>query len=397
MVDYFQLLLELISRKNYHLQNPKLENMFFPNSKTSRIRFSLLIGFMFLVVSGYAQNKPKTKNLVIVLMDGYRWQEVFKGSDSTLLFGRKHNSQDSAQLVAKYWAADIKKRREKLMPFVWSQIAKKGQIYGNRDLGNLVNVKNKYWFSYPGRSETFSGFYDSLSNSNDKIDNPNINVLEFINKQKGYEGKVATFASWDVVGWILNRNRNGMLVNIYGEDVKGPNLSPLQVEANAMQHYVADIFGQGERPDANTFALGNAYIKANKPRVVYFDFGDTDEFGHQGKYDFYLDDAHKIDAMISDLWSQMQQDPFYKDQTTLMILTDHGRGNGDDWRGHGTKTANSNETFMMVMGPDTPAIGEVKTQQQIYQEQFAQTIAHFLGLHFTANHPVALPVKSVIK
>jgi hypothetical protein len=371
--------------------------MYFSHNSTRSIRFLMLISLTFLIISGYAQKKIITKNLVIVLMDGYRWQEVFKGADSILLFGKKHNTQDSALRVSKYWAADFKNRREKLMPFVWNEMAKKGQVYGNRDYGNLVNVKNKYWFSYPGRSETFTGFNDSLINSNDKNDNPNVNVLEFINKQKGYEGKVATFASWDVVGWILNRKRNGMLVNIYGEDVKGPNLSPLKKEANAMQHYVADIFGEGERPDANTFALGNAYIKANKPRVVYFDFGDTDEFGHQGKYDFYLDDAHKIDAMISDLWSNMQQDPFYKDQTTLMILTDHGRGNGDEWKGHGTKTAHSNETFMMVMGPDTPALGEVKAQQQIYQEQFAQTIAQFLGFHFTATHTVAQPVKGVMK
>jgi hypothetical protein len=51
----------------------------------------------------------------------------------------------------------------------------------------------------------------------------------------------------------------------------------------------------------------------------------------------------------------------------------------------------------MVMGPDTPALGEVKTQEQIYQDQFAQTIANFLGFHFTANHPVVAPIKRVMK
>ena len=126
-------------------------------------------------------------------------------------------------------------------------IAKHGQIYGNRDFGNIVNVKNKYWFSDPGRSETFSGYYDSLINSNDKINNPNENVLEFINKQKGYNGKVVTFASWDAVARIINRQRNGMLVNIYGEDVKGPNLTPLQKELNAMQHYSAGNFWAGRK------------------------------------------------------------------------------------------------------------------------------------------------------
>ena len=80
-----------------------------------------------------------------------------------------------------------------------------------------------------------------------------------------------------------------------------------------------------------------------------------------------------------------------------MIFPDHGRGNGDEWRDNGSNTAHFNETYLMVMGPDTPALGEVKTQEQIYQDQFAQTIAHLLGFRFTANHSVGEPVKSVMK
>ncbi len=49
------------------------------------------------------------------------------------------------------------------------------------------------------------------------------------------------------------------------------------------------------------------------------------------------------------------------------------------------------------MEPDTPALGEVKTHEQIYQEPIAQTIANILDFHFTANHPVTAPVKSVMK
>ncbi len=128
----------------------------------------------------------------------------------------------------KVLGADEKKRREKLMPLVSNPIAKEGQIYGNDDLGNLTKVKNKYWFSEAGRSEKFCDYYDPRINSNDKMYNPNENVLEFINKQNGYEVKVKTFAWWDVMAWILNRKSNGIWVNTYCEDLKGPNLTPLQ-------------------------------------------------------------------------------------------------------------------------------------------------------------------------
>jgi hypothetical protein len=360
------------------------------------MKIKFLLVFLFFAGSSLAQQN-KAKNEIIILMDGYRWNELFHGADSNLLFSQKYNTQDSLWRMQKYWASNEKTRREKLMPFVWQHIAKKGQIYGNRDVGNLVNVKNKYWFSEPGRSETFCGYYDSLINSNDKINNPNENVLEFINKQKDYQGKVVTFSAWDVVAWILNRDRNNMLVNIYGEDVKAANLTPAQEQANAMQHYVEDIFGQGERPDANTFEMAKAYVEANHPRVLYIDFGDNDEFAHAGKYDSYLDATFKIDAMISDLWNYVQKDPFYKDQTSILIFPDHGRGYGDEWTSHGSKIAHANETYLLAMGPDIPALGEVKTQEQIYQDQFAQTIANLLGFHFTANHPVGQAIKSVMR
>jgi hypothetical protein len=100
--------------------------------------------------------------------------------------------------------------------------------------------------------------------------------------------------------------------------------------------------------------------------------------------------------MIGQLWKYLQQDDFYKDQTTILIFPDHGRGYSDEWTSHGSKIAHANETYLMAIGPDTPALGEVQTKEQIYQDQFAQTVANLLGFHFTTNHPVGEPVKTVL-
>lgn len=208
------------------------------------ISFLLLILLNSTITS--AQGAHKTKNLVIISMDGYRWKELYGGADSALIFNSRFNKQDSAAIVATYWATTSQERRIKLMPFVWNTIAAKGQLYGNRDLGNKVNVRNPYWFSYPGRNETFTGYADTLINTNSYPDNPNINILEFINRQKGYTGKVVTFASWDAVSRIINRNRNGMLVNIDGEDVKGPHLTAAQQAANLLQHTLPSVYGGGK-------------------------------------------------------------------------------------------------------------------------------------------------------
>ncbi len=221
--------------------------------------------------------------------------------------------------------------------------------------------------------------------------------MEFVNRQKGYEGKTAAFASWDVVAWILNRNRNGITVNIWGEDVKGPDLTSQQKEANAFQHMMPDTWGKGERLDVSTYAMSKAYLMAKHPRLFYMDLGDLDCYAHEGEYNQYLDAAYKTDRMIKDLWESLQNNPFYKDQTTLIICADHGRGEGVKWTSHGTSAPHSNETFLMVMGPDSKPLGEVKTATRIYQDQFAQTIANLLGFQFTPAHPVGAAVTSVLK
>ncbi|MBB5637296.1 hypothetical protein HDF26_000153 [Pedobacter cryoconitis] len=352
----------------------------------------------FLLVSGVTfGQRTKTKNIIFISIDGYRWEEIFHGADSSLLKIKKYHEQDSAAIARKYWAPTLNERREKLMPFFWNVIAKQGQLHGNRDLGNNVNVKNKYWFSYPGRSETICGYYDPAVNSNSYPDNPNENVLEFINKQKGYENKVVTIAGWDAVAKVVNRNRNHMpLINPF-EKVEGKHLTEAQQLANELQNYLPNYFGTSVRWDMGTYAIAKTYITANHPKFTYIDFADPDDLGHAGQYDYYLDAAHYLDAMISSLWLTLQADPFYKDNTTLVICPDHGRGVGSGWTGHGSSTARSNETWLAVIGPDTPATGEMKNPAQIYQDQFAQTMAQLLGFTFKANHPVAPAVSSVFK
>lgn len=354
---------------------------------------SLVLVLLLTAAQRTTAQTPPVKNLVIFVMDGYRWHELFGGADSALLFNGKYNHNDSAYTVEKYWAAAPEERRRKLMPFTWETIAAKGLLLGNRNYSNNVNVINKYWFSYPGRSEIFTGYFDSAVNSNEYPDNPNTNVLEYINAQPAFHGKVVTFSSWDAVARIINRHRNGMLVNIYGEDVQGDHLTPLQQQANTFQHLLPDIFGKGERLDAGTYPLAKSYLLANHPKILYIDLGDNDEFAHAGDYGSYLDAAHYADRMFEDIWTTLQSDPFYKDKTDLLIVPDHGRGIGPQWTSHGAQTPHSDETYLMAMGPNIPAKGEVKTPGQVYQQQYAQTIAQLLGLHFTADHPVADPVR----
>ncbi len=151
------------------------------------------------------------------------------------------------------------------------------------------------------------------------------------------------------------------------------------------------------RLDAFTFQYGLEYLKKNKPRVMYFSFDETDDFAHAGEYGAYLNSAHNTDAFIAELWSFLQSDSKYKNKTTLLITCDHGRGNDSTgWKSHGTKISGSDQIWCAILGPDTPSSGEMK-EGQVYQNQFAATLAGFLGLSYTNKFPVGGPVKGALK
>lgn len=346
------------------------------------------------VPSFFSFAQKKAENLVVVTLDGFRWQEVFTGADEVLI-NNKTYSHDTADLKEKFWAPTAEERRMKLLPFIWSTVATQGQLHGNRNFGSKANVLNPYQFSYPGYNEIFTGYPDTAVNSNDKIWNKNENVLEFMNQQKEYKGRVAAFATWDCFPYILNAQRSGVYVNADVDSFKFS--SPEFQMLNDFQFLSTKPIGV--RPDIITYMAAKQYVKEFKPKVLYIAFDETDDFAHGGMYDQYLFSAHAEDAMIKDLWNLVQSMPEYKDKTTLIVTCDHGRGdkNKDEWRSHGSKIAESGEIWMGFLGKGVSAMGEIKQDEQIYQAQLAQTMASLLGFNFTAPHPVEKSLSSVTK
>ena len=81
-----------------------------------------------------------------------------------------------AALKKAYWRDTVQARRDALMPFVWTVMAKHGQLYGDRVNGTNAFVTNGLNFSYPGYNETLSGFPDPRVNSNEKSPIPTYRV-----------------------------------------------------------------------------------------------------------------------------------------------------------------------------------------------------------------------------
>ena len=152
-----------------------------------------------------------TENVVLIVPDGIRWQEVFTGAEKALLNDKEGGSWlDDQTLLENFWHDDVAERRRLLFPFLWGTVAQQGQIFGNKAAGSSAQVTNGVAFSYPGYNELVAGFGDPRIDSNEFGPNPNLNVFEWLNGQPDLRGRVAVYATWGAFDDIFNRERSGL-------------------------------------------------------------------------------------------------------------------------------------------------------------------------------------------
>lgn len=355
-------------------------------------RAAILLALLPIALRAQAR---RTEHVVLIVSDGVRWQEVFRGAEQQLLSRAPGGVGDTIGLRRDFWRPDAVDRRSTLMPFLWNTVARDGQLHGNQDRGRVAEIQNRFKFSYPGYSELFTGFADERIDSNDYPPNPNVTVFEWLAQRREFRGKVGAVATWDAFGRIFNRARAGIDV-LDGWNVPFPDeADPTSRRGLLNELYRTNIrYWPTVNFDAPMHLVAKEYIRTNKPRVLFVGYGETDEWAHGRRYDLVLRAMQQVDAYIADLWAMMQSMPEYRDRTTFIITTDHGRGSGgDDWTSHGEKVAGAEAIWMAVLGPDTPPRGDMVHTTRVTQSQVAATIAAALGLEreFLAASPRSAP------
>jgi hypothetical protein len=325
--------------------------------------------------SVYSLNREN--KLFIITLDGLRWQEVFNGADSLLLNNASYHT-DIKNSNALYWATSKEERRKKLMPFLWNILAPQGELYGNREWDNKMNVANPYALSYPGYNELFSGSVDLTIFNNGKTANKNLSVLEELNATVMYKDKVAAFTSWDAFPYILNKEKSHVFINSGFENLKGENLNATETLINSIQTEIEDQ--KNTRYDELTYIACKEYIQKAKPSIVFLGLGGTDEAAHQKKYDAYLQQATNADRMIGELWQYLQTLPEYAGNTTFIITTDHGRGSSqNNWFTHGLLVNGSSQIWVGLLGNAIPRGGEKLKAQQLHLKDVKELMLKILS------------------
>ncbi len=188
--------------------------------------------------------------------------------------------------------------------------------------GSRVDLGNSYRFSYPSHSEILTGVADERLKRNEPVYNPNVTVLEYLERLPEYRGKVAVFSSWDLYPYIVNTRRSDVLVHSPGSNL---SLAGENHTFEVLRDFVT-LQPRGIHSDILTYHLSMEYLRTAHPRVLHIAYSVTDRAAHDGYYDDYIEAIRNADLFIERLWTWLQQDPRYAGKTTLIVTTDHGRG-----------------------------------------------------------------------
>jgi len=332
----------------------------------------------------------KTRNVVLIVCDGLRWEEVFGGAELDLINKSDVGGWYSAdELRARFWNPDPKKSRKLLFPFLWGTVAAQGQLFGNVLEGSRGQITNGLYFSYPGYNEMSTGAGDPRINSNSFGPNPNMTVFEWLADRPGFKNKVEIFGTWGTFHDIFNDRRSHLPVRAGANLVDTTDHSPRGQLLQQLDQTTTPFEGKDPYDSFLSVSLLD-HLQNHRPRVLFVGFGETDNWAHAGRYDLVLEAAHNFDASVAALWNRMQSMPEYKDQTTFILTADHGRGHGMvDWKEHGVDQKGSENIWIAVIGPDTPARGERHNVATVTQSQIAATIAALVGEDYRAAAPQA--------
>lgn len=290
--------------------------------------FILFIYSLFSCQSDKAPQIPKTKNVIILVIDGPRITETW--NDPT-----RQNIPKQASLLSE---------------------------------GVLMNN-----FRNEGLTKTFSGHcaittgnYIELNNSGMELP-PNPSIFQLLRKQYnlpaektwlvGSKDKIEALGNCEDPLW-LNKYQPSTNCGING----GGLLS-------------------GYRDDSSSFVLFLDKLTEHHPRLALLNFREPDYSGHSLDSNAYLQGIRDTDEYAYKMWQFIQSDPQYRDNTTLIITNDHGRhldGVSGGFGGHGDDCEGCRHISLLGFGPDFKQ--NVTIENQYNQIDLSATIAYLLGI-----------------
>jgi hypothetical protein len=308
------------------------------------------------------------RNVIIVTIDGVRWQEVFGGVDGER--ARRAHLPACTRVDA-----------ATLLPNLHRHFFDGGVVVGAPGRREMV-ASGPNFVSLPGYREIFTGRASSCSsNFCDFISEPTV-VDELRAHERLAAGDIAVISSWRNIERAATIDPRTVAISAGRHG--GATRDQLRVSAAAGRDLDA---GRGAsaypgwidyRPDRFTAQLALDYLAVRRPRFLFVGLGDTDEYAHRSDYAGYVASLRAADRFIGQLMAELAQLGDYGAETAVIVTTDHGRA--ANFSGHGGGAPESQRVWLLAAGAGLPAHGFGDGERAARLADIAPTVRRWLGL-----------------
>jgi hypothetical protein len=268
------------------------------------------------------QDVPLTRSLFVVVIDGLRQSEVF--DDPT----HAH------------------------IPRMWNDLRPQGAI-----VRNFYNHAQTY--TTPAAHTIANGVWAFSPLSSEPSVRPHLpTVFEYYRRANPGVPKEKV---WFITGNPLTQETGRSMHLLYGDAYGASSL----------------LYGSGE--DLVTVQALRWVVDMYHPDLVYLWLEQVDTAGHSGDWASYVASIEQADGIVATLWDKIQSDPYYRDRTSLLVTTDHGRedeGHGS-WTDHGGISESNKRLMLLALGPDILPGVEIRTVHE--QIDVAPTVGALMG------------------
>jgi hypothetical protein len=285
------------------------------------------------VVEDPAPDPPRTDSVVLVVLDGARWQEVLAATDPKFATGDDRGVSADA-----------------LMPNLHEMIAD-GVLVGAPDHGPAMVASGPNFISLPGYNEIFSGRSPTACGDNEC---PATRLPTLVDEVRARSEDAAVFSSWAPIARAAALHPSDIVVST-GEPMTG-----------------------AFRPDRATADLALAYLVEKHPTFLFMGLGEPDEYAHRGDYAGYLGSLRQADAVLGELRADLERMGERGERTSVFVTCDHGRS--DDFRDHGAPWPESSRVWLVGAGGAVRVRGPVDSTRPHRLADIAPTLRVLLDL-----------------
>jgi hypothetical protein len=306
--------------------------------------------------------------VVLVVLDGVRWQEVFGGADRALARERGLNPLAWANPRA-------------LVPNLQRLVETRALALGAPGHGAEISATGPQFVSLPGYIEIFAGHPDPRCGSNDCARPPARTITDDVRDAVGADD-VAVVASWPTIARAASADPSRVFLSTgrkrveRGDRLRDDAAAEAWIDRGARARAWP---GEGDyRPDSFTAAVALRALTTLRPRFLFVGLGDADEYAHRNDYSGYLQAVHASDAFLGDLFATLDSMGARGKHTTVLVTADHGRAY--DFRDHGGRYPESGRVWLVAGGGDVRTHGLVATARRHTLSDLAPTVRALLGL-----------------